>query len=182
VARLGRLRRIHAHIPLALLALLLARPSPATNAVGTALIAAGLAVRLWAAGVLEKNRDLCTHGPYRYVRHPLYLGSLLAALGFAVMMNVRWAWLAVLPLFLILYAAQLLAEERLLRQRYGGAHAEYARQVPLLIPLPGRAASGDTSFWRLRRALANREHYHLLFTVLLLVLFYLKHHWLAVRS
>ena len=172
----GRLRRIHFHLLLAVLALLLARPDFVAVLAGTALVAAGVGLRVWAAGLLVKGGELCTQGPYGLVRHPLYLGSFVAALGFCVMMNVKWAWLIVLPLFVILYWAQVRLEESYLRGEYGEAHAEYAKRVPMLVPRLGRAAGGAGS-WCLSQALANREHRHLLVTTALVGLFFLRALW-----
>ena len=42
---------------------------------------AGLAVRAWAAGVIKKDQELTTSGPYAFTRNPLYLGSLLLGSG-----------------------------------------------------------------------------------------------------
>lgn len=168
---LARLRRIHAHLVLALLAL--ARPALTTNLAGTGLAALGLMLRLWAAGVLEKGGSLCTDGPYRWVRHPLYLGSFLAALGFCVMVRTLWGWLLLLPLFLAVYGAQVASEERHLRAEYRAAHAAWARQVPMLVPRWPRLPPQGRR-WRLRQALANREHYHALVTSALVCAFYLK--------
>lgn len=172
-----RLRRIHGHLVLAVLGLALARPSLPMNALGAALVLAGLAVRVWAAGFLHKSGPLCTDGPYRYVRHPLYLGSLIGAIGFCVMMNVIWGWTVVLPLFLALYAYQVVAEERWLRHAYEEAHARYAASVPMLIPVPWRRATGGGRSWSLSRALANREHYHVAVSALLVGLFFVKLYW-----
>jgi len=170
------LRRVHWHVLLALLALALAQPSLALNLLGTALVLAGVALRLGAAGYLDRGGGLCTDGPYRYVRHPLYLGSFVAALGFCLMMNVVWAWVVVLPLFAALYAAQLLTEERHLRARYGEEHVQYAARVPMVTPRlahqPGPAAP-----WRLSLLLGNREHYHVLLTLAVAALFYAKWYW-----
>ncbi len=181
VNALGQVRRIQLHLPLALLALLLARPQALTNIAGTALVLLGLTVRMWAAGVLVKGGGLCTAGPYGLVRHPLYLGSILAALGFAVMMHTVWAWVVVMPVFVALYAWQVSLEERQLRMQYGEAHQAWARQVPLLFPCPCRRGAAEGGRWELARARANREHYHLLVTVALLVAFYLKPLWAAVE-
>jgi protein-S-isoprenylcysteine O-methyltransferase Ste14 len=172
----SRARRIHAHIPLAILALVLARPSPIANLVGTGVVLAGIALRVWAAGVLRKGGGLCTGGPYRIVRHPLYAGSLVAALGFSIMMNVVWAWVLVFPLFVVLYAGQVLAEERDLRARYGEAHREWAQRVPMLLPTRP-AAPGRGREWRMSQVLANREHYHAAVTLALAALFHVKAHW-----
>ena len=173
----GGLRRIHGHMLLAVLGLVLARPGLATNLLGSGLVAAGLLVRVWAAGVLEKGGGLCTDGPYRHVRHPLYVGSFVAAVGFCVMMSVKWAWVVVLPLFMILYAAQVSVEERLLAAEHGKGHAEYAARVPKVVPRLWGAAPGQGRRWSLSRMFINREQYHLLVTLALVGLFYAKWHW-----
>jgi uncharacterized membrane protein len=129
---------------------------------------------MWAAGLLEKEGGLCTDGPYRYLRHPQYLGSLIAALGFAVMTNVVWGWAILFPMFVALHLMQILAEERYLRRKFGDAHAEYARKVPLLLPRPGREKVERKRVWQLARVLANREQYHVLLTLVLVGLFLLK--------
>ncbi len=169
-----KLRRIHGHVPLALLGLLLARPAPLTSLAGSALVLAGIALRIWAAGLLVKGGELCTDGPYRFLRHPLYLGSLIAAVGFAIMMNVIWGWVIILPLFIILYTLQVLDEERRLRALYGAAHEQYARIVPMLLPRPWKPAAGAGRPWQWSRALANREQWHILTTLILVTLFLIR--------
>ena len=169
-----KLRRIDAHLPLALLGLLIARPTPLSIALGAVPVVLGIAIRVWASGFLDKGGALCVAGPYRCVRHPLYLGSLLAALGFVVMMNVIWGWIIILPAFLLLCALQVVAEERHLRSLYGDAHADFARSVPVLVPLPGKTARDSGGRWEMARALRNREHYHVIATLLLAALFFAK--------
>ena len=173
----GGLRRIHGHLVLALLGVLLAQPGLVTNLMGSGLVAVGLALRLWAAGVLEKGGGLCTDGPYRYVRHPLYVGSFLAAVGFCVMMNVVWGWALVLPLFVALYAAQVSLEERRLRAEYGEGYPEYAAVVPKVVPRLRSGGQGGGRRWSLSQVLANREQYHVLVTLVLVGLFYARLYW-----
>jgi len=110
------------------------------------------------------------------VRHPLYLGSFVSAVGFCVMVNTLWGWTLVLPLFVLLYAVQVLLEERHLRVRYGEDHARYAARVPMLMPR-FTAARTQSAPWLLKRALANREHWHVLLTLLLAGLFFVKWRW-----
>jgi hypothetical protein len=64
-----------------------AAPSWRTWAAGLAVAIVGEAVRLWAAGHLEKSREVTRSGPYRWMRHPLYAGSSLIALGVVVASN-----------------------------------------------------------------------------------------------
>ena len=64
-------------------ALVLARPTPVSLALGLPLALLGEALRLWASGHIEKTKALATGGPYAHTRNPLYVGSLLMAIGVA---------------------------------------------------------------------------------------------------
>ena len=64
-------------------------PDARSLAVGMPVSALGLALRAWAAGHLEKNRELAQSGPYARVRNPLYLGTLTVAAGLAMAAR-RW--------------------------------------------------------------------------------------------
>ena len=59
----------------------LSRPLPISIAWGVPVSLLGLALRGWAAGCLDKNRQLATGGPYAHTRNPLYLGTLWTAAG-----------------------------------------------------------------------------------------------------
>lgn len=73
------------------------------------------------------NDSLQTGGPYRLVRHPLYLGWMLAAFGAAHMTRDRFAFAAISSLYLVV---AIPLEERGLRKSFGAAYEAYARQVP----------------------------------------------------
>src|ERR687887_85615 len=62
----------------------LARPTPRSLLVGTAVTLVGEALRIWAAGHLEKGREVTASGPYRLTRHPLYVGSSVMGAGLAI--------------------------------------------------------------------------------------------------
>lgn len=114
--------------------------------VGFCLGLAGLIVYLWgrvALGAmynvsstlgteLYADHRLVTSGPFRYVRHPMYLGIALAALG-ALAVYRNWAMVfavAVLPAF----ALKARHEERLLAAEFGAEWQAYADQVPAWWP------------------------------------------------
>src|SRR5205807_3637577 len=65
---------------------------------GIGYIIAGLMIRLWSNGYAIKNDKLTTSGPYAFVRNPLYLGTFLIALGFAIVLKMGWI---AGPLFII---------------------------------------------------------------------------------
>src|SRR4051812_41051856 len=66
------------------LVILLARPTARSLMTGGAIALVGEATRIWAAGHLEKGREVTRSGPYRLTRHPLYIGSAIMAAGVAI--------------------------------------------------------------------------------------------------
>src|ERR1041384_2648916 len=69
---------------LSVAALWFAAPTWHSIAWGAAVGSLGEALRIWAAGHLEKGREVTTSGPYALTRHPLYAGSTLIAAGIAI--------------------------------------------------------------------------------------------------
>jgi protein-S-isoprenylcysteine O-methyltransferase Ste14 len=129
-------------------ALWLARPSRRTLAAGAAVALAGEALRIWAAGHLEKGREVTASGPYRFTRHPLYAGSTLIGVGMAIASaSVLVAVLAAVYLAVTLSAA-IRTEEQHLTQKFGEAYPEYRE---------GRRREGTRTF-SLSRAWRNREY------------------------
>jgi protein-S-isoprenylcysteine O-methyltransferase Ste14 len=132
-----------------------ARPDALSLAAGVAISACGIALRAWAAGHLAKNQRLATSGPYACTRNPLYLGTLLAALGLAA--AGRSAGLAILFAFLFafVYLPAIELEEQHLAAILPG-YAAFAARVPLLLPRwPESFGSDRFSFALYRR---NREY------------------------
>src|SRR5262245_4513797 len=68
----------------ALALLATAHPTAATVAIGLPLVLAGSLLRTWAAGHLLKTKELTLTGPYAYTRNPLYVGTFLIGMGFAI--------------------------------------------------------------------------------------------------
>lgn len=131
------------------LALWLAQPTWTSIAIGASVAAAGEAIRLWAAGHLEKSLEVTASGPYRFVRHPLYLGSSLLGAGFAIAAaNPVVAAMAVLYLGTTVPAA-MRAEEAHLREKFGDAYDAYAHRRHVPVPRT----------FSMSRAIRNREHH-----------------------
>jgi len=105
---------------------LLARPCPGSphvwDGIAVALTIAGLSTQLYSKltlgrrfGLVAANRGICSSGPYRLVRHPIYMGYVMLHLGFFLLNPSVWNF----SVFAILYAIKIpriLAEERLLSQ------------------------------------------------------------------
>src|SRR5688572_26569581 len=81
--RLAR-RRVPLGFLAAVSVLVFAHPTWATWRAGMFIAIAGEAMRIWAAGHLEKGREVTRSGPYQWTGHPLYIGSSIIALGVAV--------------------------------------------------------------------------------------------------
>ena len=95
---------------------------------------AGEALRIWAAGHLEKGREVTASGPYRLSRHPLYLGSAIIGVGFAVASASVAAAALVLVYLTLTYGAAIRSEEAHLTEKFGAAYPDYkegrAAQAP----------------------------------------------------
>jgi hypothetical protein len=145
-------RLARARVPLGFLTgavvLWLARPRPDTLAAGAAVAALGEALRVWAAGHLNKARDVTASGPYRWMAHPLYVGSSLIGVGLAIA-SARPEVLFIVALYLsVTLAAAVRREETQLRASFGERYDRYRRA--------GEVDAGQR--FSLQRAVDNREH------------------------
>lgn len=134
---------------LAVILLILARPTPRTILIGGLIGFAGLLIRGYAAGFLHKQEILTTTGPYSSTRNPLYFGSSLLTLGAAIAMRSWIGGILLLFYFSVVYSIVMRREEGELRRKHGAAFDAYALSVPLFFPrLVARDQSGHrrTSF------------------------------------
>ncbi|MGH7246707.1 MAG: methyltransferase family protein [Pseudomonadota bacterium] len=119
---------------------------PASSGVAYAAVAltlAGVGFAIWARFFLGRNwsgivtikqdHSLVRRGPYAVVRHPIYSGFLLAALGTALAQGEVRGLVAV-ALALIGLRMKSRLEETFLLERFGATYAEYTREVKALIP------------------------------------------------
>jgi phospholipid methyltransferase len=129
-------------------AFVLARPDSRSIVIGGAIALAGEALRIWASGHIEKGREVTRTGPYRVIRHPLYLGSAIMAGGFAL--ASRSIWVAAIAVIYVgaTFLAAMRSEEAVLDQRFAGEYTAYRE---------GRAAPVSRAF-SLARVIANREY------------------------
>jgi hypothetical protein len=129
----------------------------------------GGALRTWGAGHLVKNERLTISGPYAHMRHPLYAGTLLIAVGFAIIMGGLYALglLALLvPWFFVGYFPRKeRSESARLEQIYGPAFTAYRNAVPALLPSIGGwrpaaqtiAVANPSQGWEASRYADNNE-------------------------
>ncbi len=131
-----------------------ARPGWISIALGIVIAIPGILLRALASGHVKKNEELTTTGPYAYVRNPLYLGSLIMAIGFAVAARSVWVLLVMVVMFFAIYLPVIRAEETFLRHTFPNFD-EYAQNVPRLLPRlhafgTGVAAFSSPLYWQHR--------------------------------
>ncbi len=126
----------------------LAAPTRRSIATGLPLVIVGELIRVWAAGHLNKSREVTRSGPYRFTAHPLYLGSSVIGAGLAAGAR-SWAVAAIVLVYLsVTLTAAIKSEERFLREKFGATYDEYRLQ---------RVVDRERRFsWS--RAMANREY------------------------
>jgi protein-S-isoprenylcysteine O-methyltransferase Ste14 len=111
------------------------RAHPTWWSVGAAGLLAllGISIRAVASGHVKKNVELTMTGPYAYVRNPLYLGSIVIAIGFTIAARDVWIALILIAFFYAIYVPVIRSEASHLREHFAG-YDEYARRVPSLVP------------------------------------------------
>ena len=154
-----------------------ARPDWLSLAMGGAVAATGVFLRAMASGHVKKNEQLATTGPYAYCRNPLYLGSIIIAVGFAIASRDPWVALGIVALFSVIYVPVIRGEETFLRGQFS-EYDSYARRVPRLLPntawFPGLTAGFSRELY-----LQHREYNALIGAAALLAALVVKMLWFA---
>ena len=111
---------------------------------GIILMVLGIVIRQWAIAVLgrffsrtlrvREDQTVVETGPYRYVRHPSYTGTLIFFVGVGLALQSWGAVLALVPIFAVAYGYRILVEEKLLIAELGEPYVSYARRTKRLIP------------------------------------------------
>lgn len=141
-------KRVPLGFAVAAISLVVADPTWESWRLGLVVALAGEALRIWAAGHLEKSREVTMSGPYRWLGHPLYVGSSLMAIGIVIAARHVVVAAVALAYMIVTLAAAVRTEESFLRERFGGAYDRY------------RASRAEPMARRfsLERARRNREH------------------------
>jgi len=114
-----------------------------TVSIGLALTLIGLAFSVWARFCIGKNwsarielkqgHQLIRRGPYAIVRHPIYLGFMLATLGTAIAF-AEWSGLLAFALIVLAWGYKARLEESAMTEQFGSEYEEYRRKVKGFIP------------------------------------------------
>jgi protein-S-isoprenylcysteine O-methyltransferase Ste14 len=115
-----------------------------TQVVGIVLCAGGIGLAIWARKILggnwsgvvtlKENHELIQSGPYRFVRHPIYTGIIIAVIGSFVAVVLTIQTLFVCLLFGVMLRIKSLGEEKIMMGQFPEKYPEYKRNVKALIP------------------------------------------------
>ena len=165
--RLAR-RRVALGFIVGVAVLWLAAPTRLSLLVGGSVAVVGEALRIWAAGHLNKSREVTSSGPYRWLAHPLYVGSSLMGVGVAVASGRAIVVLLVAVYLATTITAAIRQEEAFLRVRFGDRYDRYRRGAG------GRGDHEAARRYSVSQAIANREYRAAAGLVVAVLLLFLK--------
>lgn len=106
---------------------------------GLILFTAPFLQAVWAVRTFSRHRtpvdplgevtEIVTEGPFRYSRNPMYLALMIAYVGGAILFDLPWAAVLLLPVFLALHFGVILPEERYLSAKFGEPYLAYIEAV-----------------------------------------------------
>jgi len=179
-SRVARRIRVPLGFAFAVLYFWLARPTASSITLGAIVVVPGLLIRAFASGHVRKNEALATSGPYAYARNPLYLGSLIIGVGFAMASRSWWVGVALVVMFFAIYLPVIKNEEAFLRTRFS-EFEDYARHVPRILPriTPHRSTQQSSGGFCLGLYLKHREYNALIGSLAIIAALILK---MALRT
>ncbi|MBX7185354.1 MAG: isoprenylcysteine carboxylmethyltransferase family protein [Vicinamibacteria bacterium] len=158
--------RVRAGYTAGALALFFAEPTRDSLLAGGVVAVLGELLRIWASGHIEKTHRLATGGPYAHTRNPLYVGSVLMALGLLIAARHPISVAAGLAYLVVFYPFIIREEAKFLKGKFPDPYHDWALQVPLFFPRLTPAGPRESKF-QMGRLLANHEWRSVLGLVLL---------------
>ncbi|HEX8278432.1 MAG TPA: isoprenylcysteine carboxylmethyltransferase family protein [Segetibacter sp.] len=83
---------------------------------------------------LQNNHMLITKGPYSVIRHPSYLGAMIALAGSAIFLNSLTGTLTAITAMMVAYLVRINAEEKMMSGLFGNEYRRYQKKTSRLIP------------------------------------------------
>ena len=147
--------------------------------VGIWLIIAGLLLRAWSNGYAIKLEKLTTSGPYAFVRHPLYLGTMLLAIGFIIMLKIYYIGVLFLFIMAAVYYQTIINEERMLEQKFKHLYVNYVKKVPIILPAISPYREGEKWPFSFKRLMKSKEYKLFIWVIVMVIAFHLKDEFLV---
>lgn len=123
--------RLRVHLAYLLIILFAFSAEPATPwfTAGSVMLIFGVLIRAWASGIIKKDDELATGGPYSLCRNPLYVGNFLIGYGFCFINGNPLSFVALTGYFLLIYPFTIRKEERKLARIFSEEFEEYRKKV-----------------------------------------------------
>jgi protein-S-isoprenylcysteine O-methyltransferase Ste14 len=151
--------------------LALARPTPRSLGIGLGIAAVGEGIRIWASGHLNKAREITMSGPYRWVAHPLYVGSSVMGVGLAIACASMTGATVIGAYLMTTLSAAVKSEETFLRRTFGDQYELYRESQRARRRMSTRLARRRFS---VALMLSNREYRAVMGFVIAVLLLVLK--------
>ena len=167
IARVLQLDRGRIRTLLLVAGALFGRPTGTSLAIGFLLIVPGAALHLSTKGCLRIGDEVTTSGPYRWVRNPFYLATLIVDAGIAVVIAEPWVAAVYFPVWFVVHSLTIRGEERGLTAIFGERYRSYRARVPWLLPWKGpvRGLGPSVGFtWAAPQLVAGVEYARLVRT------------------
>ena len=178
---------------IAIASFFLAHTTKQSLIIGAVIVLLGESIRLWANGYVGHRKvnqtqgsgptigQLITAGPYAFVRHPLYFGTLIIGAGFCVIVGSPWLALVTFIFFIAVYHHKMAEEEETIRHEWGETFDRYQRAVPQWFPTGRRYAQrhGEWSWAGIR---ASQEFKTLTWVIVVVILLFFRLELLQERE
>lgn len=106
---------------------------PYLLSLGAVFIVAGLSLLIAASIHLRRADEIVTSGPFRYIRHPIYVSIYILSIGLGLIF-FAWIWFLVLIVFIPLWWLECKSEEKEMKERYGEEYVAYQERTDMFIP------------------------------------------------
>ena len=103
---------------------------------GTFLMITGFSLWIWVGKHIKRaliTKDLITSGPYKYVRHPMYVALYIALFG-AGFLFFSWVWVVIMVIFIPIWYLDCRIEEKQMFELHGEEYQDYKRRVGMFLP------------------------------------------------
>jgi hypothetical protein len=122
--------------------------------------------RIYAAGVIYKNKRLATTGAYSLVRHPLYFGNFLILAGFTLACGNWYVTALVLFFLLFYYPAAIRYEDNKLQGLFGEEWQAWGTRTPAMFPTRLKWQANEDAEWNMRQSMIrNGELIYTIFEI-----------------
>lgn len=149
---------------------------------GIGFILTGLFLRSWANGYAIKLEKFTTSGPYAFVRHPLYLGTMLLIFGFIVMLKIFYLGILFFLIMSAVYYRTIKKEERMLEQKFKQQYIDYKNKIPAIVPTVFPYREGEKWSFSSKRLIKSQEYKLFLWVIIFSIAFHLKEEFLVAHE